>query len=262
MSIPGSDAPATRVPAMVRGSGILTLKTGFWKPQRPGPKLPRPPVVWSLLLLAAAVGIGGAAVLHRRSLDRRLGVAWKSGGGVPFAIQKLRRDLSDLEIDEETLSRELEARLDYLENAENDDFSIVLDTRARKFQFRLGEDVVREAALQVGSTAPVRMRSGRMWTFPPLTGSFTVQSKSVSPAWRAPEWAYAAAGLHAPNRLPNIPGGLGKYVIELEGEYVIHSPPSRESPLKGAKPGSFLVPEADLAAIWKRIGAQTRVYVF
>jgi hypothetical protein len=247
---------------MERGSGILTLKTGFWKPRRPGPKLPRPPLSWTLAILAIAVLVGSTALFHRRSLDRRLGIAWKSGGGVPVAIQKLRRDLSDLEIDEETLSRELQTRLDYIENAEEDDFSIVLDTRARKFQFRLGDDVLREAPVEIGAPVPASSRSGRAWAVPPLSGAFTVRSKSVSPAWKAPQRAYAAAGLRAPDPLPSIPGGLGKYVVELEGGYVIHSPPPRQSPLKGAKPGSFLVPEADLAAIWKRIGPQTRVYVF
>ena len=39
-------------------------------------------------------------------------------------------------------------------------------------------------------------------------------------------------------------------------------PPPANSPLRGAKPGSFMVPEADLAAIWKRVGPETRVYVF
>ncbi|HXM76073.1 MAG TPA: hypothetical protein VN971_04800, partial [Thermoanaerobaculia bacterium] len=57
-------------------------------------------------------------------------------------------------------------------------------------------------------------------------------------------------------------GGLGRYVIVLSEDAVIHSPPPPESPLKGVKPGSFLVPEADLAAIWKRVGPRTRVYVF
>jgi hypothetical protein len=65
-----------------------------------------------------------------------------------------------------------------------------------------------------------------------------------------------------PQPLPGLPGGLGRYVIELDGDYVVHSPPPPESPLKGAKPGSFLVPEADLGAVWKRITPSTRVYVF
>jgi hypothetical protein len=43
---------------------------------------------------------------------------------------------------------------------------------------------------------------------------------------------------------------------------ILHSPSPPESPLRGAMPGSFMAPEADLAAIWKRIGRETRVYVF
>ena len=247
---------------MERGSGILTLKTGYMKRPRLGPKLFRPRVIWSLWLMLAAAALAGAAVLHRASVDRRLAQVWRSGAGVPFEVQKLRRDLSDLEIDEQTLSRELEARLDYIQNTENDDFSIVLDTRAKRFSLRLGEDVLREAPVEIGSVAPIRSRSGRTWSFAPLTGAFNVKAKAVSPAWKAPEWAYVAARRPVPQPLPSIPAGLGKYVIELEGGYVIHSPPPPDSPLKGPKPGSFLVPEADLAAVWKRVTPQTRVYVF
>jgi hypothetical protein len=69
-------------------------------------------------------------------------------------------------------------------------------------------------------------------------------------------------GEKPPRQLPVVKNGLGRYVILLPNDYVIHSPPPADSPLKGAKPGSFMVPEADLAAIWKRIGPETRVYVF
>jgi hypothetical protein len=69
-------------------------------------------------------------------------------------------------------------------------------------------------------------------------------------------------GAAPPKSRPTVANGLGRYVIALGNQYVIHSPPPSDSPLKGAKPGSFMVPEADLAAIWKRIGPETRVYVF
>jgi hypothetical protein len=71
-------------------------------------------------------------------------------------------------------------------------------------------------------------------------------------------------GREAPKGLPEaeVPAGLGKYVLVFAGSYVIHSPPAPDSPLKTVKPASFMVPEADLAAIWKRIGPGTRVYVF
>ena len=247
---------------MERGSGILTLKTAYMKRPRLGPKLFRPRVLWSLCLMLAAAALTGVAVVHRASVDRRLAEAWRSGSSVPFEVQKLRHDLADLEIDEETLTRELDTRLDYIANAENDDFSIVLDTRTRRFTLRLGEDVLREAPLTIGAVAPIKSRTGRSWTFAPLTGAFTVKGKAISPAWKAPEWVYVADGRPVPDPLPSLAGALGKYVVELEGDYVIHSPPPPDSPLQGAKPGSFLVPEADLAAVWKRITPRTRVYVF
>jgi hypothetical protein len=77
-----------------------------------------------------------------------------------------------------------------------------------------------------------------------------------------PEWVYRMDGRKPPKNLPTVANGLGRYVIVLGSDYVIHSPPPPDSPLKGVKPGSFMVSEADLAAIWPRVGAATRVYVF
>jgi len=73
---------------------------------------------------------------------------------------------------------------------------------------------------------------------------------------------YAMNGVTPPSPLPSVENGLGRYVLVLGDDAVIHSPPPATSPLRGPRPGSFQVPEADLAAIWKRIGSRTRVYVF
>ena len=69
-------------------------------------------------------------------------------------------------------------------------------------------------------------------------------------------------GVPIPASRPVIENGLGKYVIFLPDNYVIHSPPAADSPLHGPKPGSFMVPEEDLAAIWPRVTKETRVYIF
>jgi hypothetical protein len=51
--------------------------------------------------------------------------------------------------------------------------------------------------------------------------------------------------------------GSGKYVIYLQNDRVISAPGA-----KRLRPGSILVPEADLQAIWEKITSKTRVYVF
>ena len=53
-----------------------------------------------------------------------------------------------------------------------------------------------------------------------------------------------------------------EFTIFLSNGRVIHSSSAKDGPLKGPKPGSFMVPKADLQAIWDKITPETRVYVF
>ena len=148
-----------------------------------------------------------------------------------------------------------------LEAAKRNEFYIAIDTKKRDFSFHFADKTLRDAPVEIG--APQTVVAGKKkWTFAPLTGSFNVEGKLHDGSWRVPEWAYLAKGVKPPRTRPTVKNGLGKYVILLGNDYVIHSPPSPESPLAGAKPGSFMVPEADLAAIWKRVGPETRVYIF
>ena len=111
--------------------------------------------------------------------------------------------------------------------------------------------------------SPSRLNVRRKgWTFAPVTGAFSVQEKLEDAEWSIPAWVYAMNGQDPPKTLPRVEDGLGKYVLVFAGSYVIHSPPSPESPLKTVKPASFMVPESDLAAIWRRVGPGTRIYVF
>ena len=248
----------------MRASGIVRLKTGFLRlpsSQPPRRKLARPPARWSLGLLVIALALGGAGAFHRRLIDRRLAQLLAAGESAPFEVQRIRRDLVDLELDEKDLTRELDARVKYAQSQKARDFYIVIDTQARRFDFKYGNRVVRTAPVEIGAPRAIET-GGKSWTFAPITGAFSVKQKLDEADWKAPEWAYAIGGKKPPDPLPEIPNGLGRYVLVFADGYIIHSQPAAESPLTGAKPGSFLVPEADLAAVWKRVGPETRVYIF
>jgi hypothetical protein len=249
-----------------RASGIFSRRTEFLPVEealrRRRLKLPRPPLELSLALLLCAVAFGAAATLHRRSLDARFSGSVVRSQAAPFEIQKIRRDLSGSELDEASLEKELQARLAALDAQESSEFYLVLDTKAGKMTFRFGDRIVREAPLTVGEPRPISSASGEKIRAPRLTGAFSVRQKLEKPAWKPPGYVWQAAGRPVPKPLPEIPGSLGRYVLVLSDDVVLHSPPPPESPLKGARPGSFMVPEADLAAIWKRLSNETRVYVF
>ena len=248
-----------------RASGIFQLRTAFWRQsqalKRPAP-LWRPPLGASLGLLLFGVVLAAVAIVHRRRLDSRFEALVLRGQSAPFEVQRIRRDLAALDLDEKALSRELDARLAAAEEEESSDFYLVLDTKAKRMSLRVGDRIVREAPLAVGPPRTIRTASGENVAEPPLSGAFTVRQKLERPSWKAPASVWTAAGRPAPQPLPEIPGGLGRYVIVLAEDVVLHSPPPPGSPLQGPRPGSFEAPGADLAAIWKRVGKETRVYVF
>ena len=177
-------------------------------------------------------------------------------------VDAIRQQLADMDVTEAQLARELDARVDYLKAVQSTDFYIAIDTQKRKLYFRIGKDVAREATVEIGEGKTIT-GNGRTWTFVPLKGGFNVVSKAMNYDWPVPEWVYAMNREPVPAARGTVANGLGRYVIMLPDNYVIHSPPPEGSPLHGKpKPGSFMVPEADLAAIWPRISKTTRVYIF
>ncbi len=244
-------------------SGILVVRTAFLRRRKsvPGRKLPRPSSRALAILFGFVLACGLAAAVHRRVLDSEFAARVAQSRAAPFELKRIRQELVEMRGDETTLGNALDARLKYFESARRNRFYVSIDTRKLELSFHFADKILRDAPVEIGPARTITVGK-KTWTFAPLSGAFTVKTRYEHGGWRAPEWAYAMNGRKPPRPLPTIPEGLGRYVVVLENDYVIHSPPPPESPLKGAKPGSFLVPESDLAAIWPRIGPGTRVYVF
>jgi len=222
---------------------------------------PRPPLWLNLLLLIIAAATFAYARHQRDVIEEESAALFQHGENHPAELNKIRNDLAQMDLTQQQLAQELDARMQYLQTLQSEDFWISIDTTKKKMQFRLGKDVVREADVQVGDartlTAP-----GKKWTFYPLKGGFNVVGKDDDYKTPVAEWVYPLNEKPIPEARPAVHDWLGHYVIFLPDNYVIASPPPSESPLKGPKPGSFMVPEADLAAIWPRITTNTRVYIF
>jgi len=225
-------------------------------------RFPRPPLWLNLLLLAIAVATFAYAKVQRETVRRKTAVLFRPSPLNPDELNRVRAELADMDVSRQQLSQELDGRMKYVGSLEGEQFYIAIDTAKQTFAFRIGKNVVREMPVTIGAGKTVTAKDGRTWTFVPLKGGFNVVGKQFDYIWRVPEWLYAMNGEPIPADRPSIENGLGKYVILLPDNYVIHSPPPADSPLKGPKPGSFLVPEADLAAIWPRVTKETRVYIF
>jgi hypothetical protein len=225
---------------------------------------PRPPLWLNLLLLVIAAATFAYAKHQRDVIAEKTALLFKPSPTNPAELVRVRQDLSDMDLTRAQLAQQLDGRLQLLQGLNAEQFYIAVDTSKKKFYFRFGKDIVREADAVVGAQRKVTSKDGRTWTFIPAKGAFTVSSKQTDYDWPVPDWVYAMNSQPAPSGRPAIANGLGKYVIALPNDYVIHSPPPPDSPLAGTpKPGSIMLPEADLEAIWPRIVAgQTRVYIF
>ncbi|HXI14469.1 MAG TPA: L,D-transpeptidase [Thermoanaerobaculia bacterium] len=231
------------------------------EPARDRRSFPRPPLWLNLTLIVVAIGLILYARHERRTINQRYSQLLTRNAEAPSEINRIRAELASLDVNEQRLRSELEGRMGVVERLKSKDFYLALDTSKSKLLFHYGNDIIREIDMQIG--APKTLTgSSKTYTFVPLKGSFTVVDKKVGLSWRIPPWVYLLNGAPVPSDPPSVENGLGKYVIFLPNDYVIHSPPSADSPLKGAKPASFMVPEADLIALWPRINAGSKVFIF
>lgn len=214
---------------------------------------PRPPLWLNLILLLLGVAGFLYARYDRQRVSQKFARVLAEEARTPADVKTLKDELSAIDLSRAELQRELEGRMKFVASLKSENFYLSIDTRGRKLRFYYGDTVLRDDDITVGEAKTVSA-NGRTWTFVPLKGAFPIEGKVVDLAWRVPEWL-------DPNR-PIVPNGLGKYVIDLPNGYVIHTPPSAGSPLQGPKPGSFMVSEEALAAIWPRIHKGTPVYIY
>lgn len=223
---------------------------------------PRPPLWLNLLLLALGVALLLWGRHHREEVSKRFAHVITQEARTPADVKKAKEELAEMDLNREQLQQQLQGRTELVNSLKSENFYLSIDTAAKKLRFYYGDTVLREADVQIGEARSVST-GGKNWTFSPLKGAFPIEAKVVDYVWEVPDWAYAMKNLPVPSTPARIEGGLGRYVLFLPNGYVIHSPPAEASPLDGPKPGSYMVPEADLRAIWERIHKdKTQVYIY
>lgn len=223
---------------------------------------PRPPLWLNLLLILLGVAGVVYARYHRELVAKRFAHVITEEARTPADVRKIKEELAEMDLTREQLQKELEGRTKMMAGLKSEEFYLSIDTQDRKFRFYYGDNILREGDVTIGEHKTIDGQ-GKSWTFVPVKGAFPVEGKVVGYDWEVPEWVYAMNGQPVPAQRPVIPNGLGRYVLFLPNGYVVHSQPSEDSPLKGAKPGSFMVSATDLAAIWSRIHKdKTQVYIY
>lgn len=241
----------------------MTDRRSHERPEAPDRRsFPRPPLWLNLLLLILGVAGVVFARYHRDRVSSEFSDVINEQQRTPADVRKMKEDLAEMDLTRDVLQKELEGRMKFVGSLKSENFYLSVDTKARKLRFYYGDTILREADMTIGDSKTLEA-AGKKWTFIPVKGAFTVEAKIVGYDWQVPEWVYAMNNQPIPEQRPVIDGGLGEYVIFIGNGYVIHTPPKPESPLQGAKPGSYMVSDDVMRAIWPRIHkGKTPVYIF
>lgn len=225
-------------------------------------RTPRPPLWLNLTILLLAAVIFFVSSWHRKELAEDFQSVLRTERTSPVEINKIKDELSEMDLTQDQLRAELQAREQLIANLDDENFYLAIDTEKKTMMLQYADQVLREMPVEIGQGKEIRGKAGESWNFVPLKGAFQIVEKARSPSWEVQEWVYLMNGEEVPGTLPTIKGGLGQYVIELPNDYLIHTQPPDQSPLKGAKPGSFMVSESDMRAIWPRISKETKIYIY
>jgi lipoprotein-anchoring transpeptidase ErfK/SrfK len=142
---------------------------------------------------------------------------------------------------------------------------LVINTRENKFTLRSGDEVLRTGFCSTGSYTLLVKSDKEKWAFQTPRGVLTVRSKTSSPVWKKPDWAFVEEGLPVPSA--NHPSRydyatLGDYALNLGDGYLIHGTLYQRLLGMPVTHGCIRLGDDDLEAIYKAMPTGAKVFIY
>jgi L,D-transpeptidase YbiS len=179
--------------------------------------------------------------------------------------ERLRDEIAALETEAAALREQNQGLRLMLQDLEDDEMYIVVDTENNRLTLRQGEKVLLTAVVGTGSRQYIEEETGRNWFFESPTGSLTVLDKERNPVWIRPDWSYVEENMpvppiNDPDRI--VREVLGKYALILGHGYKIHGTKYKELLGTHFTHGCISVGDNDLEILYKTVRIGTRVYIY
>ncbi|MCB2208781.1 MAG: L,D-transpeptidase [Bacteroidetes bacterium] len=104
-------------------------------------------------------------------------------------------------------------------------YYLVINTASNEFSLYKGTELIRQDKCSTGSYILLKNDDQQEWMFKTPKGEFKIQSKTTSPVWKKPDWAFIEEGLPVPSANHSSRfeyGVLGDYALSLGQGYLIH----------------------------------------
>jgi len=191
--------------------------------------------------------------------------AFSADTASPVTLEVLREQVRSLQQEAAQLEEENRGLQQMLEELNDDDLYLVVDTENDQLTMRQGNKVLHTAVCGTGSHAFVEEETGRNWFFETPLGSLTVLGKERNPVWIRPDWSYVEENmpvppLNDPDRI--VRKVLGKYALLLGSGYKIHGTTFTNLLGTHFTHGCISLGDDDLSLVYKSVKVGTKVYIY
>ena len=161
----------------------------------------------------------------------------------------------------------LETKLlnDKLEARTPKSFYLVINSSSNEFSLYKGSKLVKTDKCSTGSYILLKNSDQQQWMFKTPKGEFKIKSKTTSPVWKKPDWAFIEEGLPVPSANHDSRfeyGVLGDYALNLGHGYLIHGTLYQRFLGLPVTHGCIRLNDENLELIYNSLSVGSKVYIY
>ncbi len=144
-------------------------------------------------------------------------------------------------------------------------YYLIINTASNEFSLYKGSELIRKDKCSTGSYILLKNGDEQEWMFKTPKGEFKIQSKTTSPVWKKPDWAFIEEGLPVPSANHSSRfeyGVLGDYALNLGQGYLIHGTLYQRFLGLPVTHGCVRLNDENLELIYNSLSVGSKVYIY
>jgi len=144
-------------------------------------------------------------------------------------------------------------------------YYLIINSASNEFTLYKGKQIIKTDKCSTGSYVLLKNGEQQQWMFNTPKGEFKIQSKTTSPVWKKPDWAFVEEGLPVPpaNHYSRFEYGvLGDYALNLGKGYLIHGTLYQRFLGLPVTHGCIRLNDENLELVYDSLSIGSKVYIF
>lgn len=144
-------------------------------------------------------------------------------------------------------------------------YYMVINSSSNEFSLYKGKQLIKKDKCSTGSYTLLKNGPQQQWLFKTPKGEFRIRSKTSSPVWKKPDWAFVEEGLPVPaaNHHSRFEYGvLGDYALNLGDGYLIHGTLYQRFLGLPVTHGCIRLKDENLELVYSTLKEGSKVYIY